>query len=50
MTKRLQNAGQSMSKPAFVAEQKTTQRSMDLGKGPLTNGHRLAKLLLKQPI
>ena len=50
MSKRLQNAGQSLATPAMSAEQKTTTRSMDLREGPLTNGHRPTRLLLKQPI
>ena len=50
MSKRLQNTGQSLATPAISAEQKTTTRSMDLREGPLTNGHRPTRLLLKQPI
>ena len=50
MTKRLQNAGQSLATPAISAEQKTTKWSMDLREGPLTNNHRPTRLLLKQPI
>jgi hypothetical protein len=50
MSKRLQNAGQSLATPAIVAEQKTTKRSMHLEKGPLTNGRRPTRLLFNQPI